>query len=81
MAQENQLQLKIDPAGEAGSYANAISIHVNPAELAIDFAYLLPGSQPPTLKVVSRVNVTLQTAESLMEVLGKALKNAKESQK
>ena len=81
MAQENKLQLKIDPAMEQGFYANAVSIHVNPAELALDFGYLLPGSQPATIKVVSRVSVTLQTAESLMDVLGKAIKNAKESQK
>lgn len=81
MAEENKLQLKVDPANEHGVYSNAVSIHVNPGELVIDFGYMLPGSNPATVKVASRVNLTHQTAASLMDVLGQAMEKIKESQK
>lgn len=79
MAEENTLQLKVDPSAEHGVYANAISVHVNPAELVVDFGYVLPGSTPKTVKVVSRVNLSKETAESFMGVLSQALEKAKES--
>lgn len=81
MAEENKIQLKIDPSDEQGVYANAVSIHVNPAELVIDFGYLLPSSQPATIKVVSRVSLSKKTAEPLMDILGKAIEKAKEGKK
>lgn len=81
MAEENKVQLKIDPASENGVYANAVSVHVSQAEMTIDLGYMLPGFNPATIKVVSRVNLTHQTAESLLDVLGKAIAQAKENQK
>lgn len=79
MAEENKLQLKVDPANEQGVYSNAVSIHVNPGEMVLDFGYMLPGATPAIVKVASRVNVSHATAKSLMDVLGQALEKAGET--
>ena len=80
-----QVTLKIDPTVEQGNYANAISIHVNHNEVILDFGYMLPNQDPVTIKLVSRVNMTHHTAESLMNVLSNAMldwrnKNKKSNQ-
>lgn len=78
------INLKIDPANEQGTFSNAISIHVNNNEVILDFGYMLPNQNPVTIKLVSRVNMTHQTAESLMNVLSNAMldwRNKQKSQK
>ena len=75
MSQQEQpkVNLKIDAAIEQGSYSNAISIHVNHNEVILDFGYMLPNQDPVTIKLVGRINLTHQTAESLMNVLSNAM--------
>lgn len=75
MTQQEQpkVNLKIDASVEQGSYSNAISIHVNHNEVTLDFGYMLPNQDPVTIKLVSRINLTHQTAESLMNVLSNAM--------
>ena len=75
MADDNkqQIQIKIDPEKEAGSYANAVSVHVNHNEVIIDLGYVLPNTSPATIKVVERVNLSHSTAESFMNVLSNAM--------
>ena len=82
---KNNVNLKIDSDMEGGVFSNAISIHVNNNEVILDFGYMLPNQNPVTIKLVGRVNLTHQTAESLMNVLSNAMldwrnkqKNAKE---
>lgn len=71
--QQPQVQLKIDAALEQGVYANAVSVHVNQNEVILDFGYIMPNVKPMTIKVVNRVNITHQTAESFMNVLSNAM--------
>lgn len=72
--QPNQnIQVKIDSAQENGIYANAVSVHVNQNEVIVDFGYILPNMKPTTIKVVNRVNLSHQTAESFMKVISNAM--------
>lgn len=70
---QTKVNLKIDAAMEQGAYANAISIHVNHNEVILDFGYMMPNQDPVTIKLVSRINLTHQTGESLMNVLSNAM--------
>jgi hypothetical protein len=86
MAEQNQqnqqnIQVKIDPALEGGLYANAVSVHVNQNEVILDFGYILPNMKPTTIKVVNRVNISHQTAESFMKVLSNAMLDWRNRQK
>ena len=82
MANEQpQVQVKLDPAHEQGVYANAVSVHVNQNEVILDFGYIMPNVKPMTIKVVNRVNVTHQTAESFMNVLSNAMLDWRNRQK
>jgi hypothetical protein len=82
MAEEKQqIQVKIDPALEQGIFTNAVSVHVNQNEVIIDFGYILPNMKPMTIKVVSRVNLTHQTAESFMKVISNAMLDWRNRQK
>ncbi len=71
--QQPQVQVKVDAAQEQGVYANAVSVHVNQNEVVLDFGYIMPNVKPMTIKVVNRVNITHQTAESFMNVLSNAM--------
>ncbi|MFA5829741.1 MAG: DUF3467 domain-containing protein [Candidatus Gracilibacteria bacterium] len=82
MADPNQqVQVKIDPSLEQGVYSNAVSVHVNSNEIILDFGYIIPNMQPMTIKVVNRVNLSHQTAESFMKVLSNALLDWRNRQK
>ena len=71
--EKKQFKVKIKDEDETGTYANAVSVHINGNETIIDFAYSIPNSKEPTLKVVSRVNMSHRTAESLLKVLSNAV--------
>ncbi len=71
--EQTKVNLKIEPAMEQGIYSNAVSIHVNHNEVILDFGYMMPNQDPVTIKLVGRINLTHQTAESLMNVLSNAL--------
>lgn len=79
--QQQQIQVKLDPALESGIFSNAVSVHVNQNEVILDFGYILPNSKPMTIKVVSRVNLTHQTAESFMKVISNAMLDWRNRQK
>jgi hypothetical protein len=82
-AQQGQqtVQVKVDPASEQGIYSNAVSVHVNHNEVILDFGYIIPNQNPMTIKLVNRVNMTHQTAESLMSVLQNAMLDWRNRQK
>lgn len=76
ITQENGQKIQIDFAKEAsqtGTYANAVSVHVNPNEVVLDFGYSEPNANPPKILVTSRVNLNHRTAESFLSVLQNAL--------
>jgi len=81
--QENNqnIQIKLDPDKEAGSYSNAVSVHVNQNEVILDFGYIIPNMKPTTIKVIDRVNMSHQTAESFMNVLSNAMLDWRNKQK
>ena len=79
--QKQSIQVKMDQAVEAGQYANAVSVHVNQNEVIVDFGYIVPNIKPTTIKVVSRINVSHQTAESFMKVLSNAMLDWRNRQK
>ncbi len=78
---KSNVNLKIDNDLEQGVFSNAISIHVNNNEVILDFGYMLPNQNPVTIKLVGRVNLTHQTAESLMNVLSNAMLDWRNKQK
>lgn len=75
MAEEanSKVQVRVSEDKEGGVYTNAISVHVNPNEVTIDLGYVLPNSNPTTIKVMERVNMSHKTAESFMNVLSNAM--------
>lgn len=79
MAEENKhekqtkYKVKISEEIEGGVFANAVSVHFNNNECVIDLAYSVPNAPEPVIKVVSRVNMTHQTAESFLKVLSNAI--------
>jgi hemerythrin-like domain-containing protein len=79
--EQPQVQVKIEPAQEQGVYANAVSVHVNQNEVILDFGYIMPNVKPMAIKVVSRMNLTHQTAESFMNVLSNAMLDWRNRQK
>ena len=78
---KQSIQVKLDPASENGTYSNAVSVHVNQNEVILDFGYILPNIKPTTIKIVNRVNVSHQTAESFMKVLSNAMLDWRNRQK
>lgn len=79
--EKKEIQVKLEPSMEQGIFSNAVSVHVNQNEVVIDFGYILPNAKPMTIKVVSRVNLTHQTAESFMKVLSNAVLDWRNRQK
>jgi len=73
--------IKIDENIEQGVFANAVSVHFNGNECVIDMAYTIPNSPEPTIKVVSRINMTHKTAESFLKVLSDTFLDWKNKQK
>jgi len=78
---QSNIQVKLEPGIEAGIYSNAVSVHVNQNEVILDFGYIVPNVKPTTIKVVSRINVTHNTAESFMKVLSNAMLDWRNRQK
>ena len=71
--EKKKIRLKIGEEQEAGKYANAVSVHINNNECVLDFGYHLPNSSEPTVKILSRVNMSHRTAESFLKVLSNAV--------
>lgn len=78
---KKKFKVKLTEDTEAGVYANAVSVHFNPNECIVDFAYVLPNAPEPMLKVTSRVNMSHRTAESFLNVLSNALLDWKNKNK
>ncbi len=70
---KKSFKVKISEEIESGVYANAVSVNFNNNECIVDMAYNVPNNQDPTLKIVSRINMSHRTAESLLKVLSNAL--------
>lgn len=70
---KKEIQVKLTQEMEQGNYSNAVSVHVNQNEVVVDFGYVLPNMKPTTIKVVSRINLSHQTAESFMKVISNAM--------
>ena len=77
----NEVQFKIDPKDEQGCYANVVSVHQTANEVIIDFGYVVPGSDPTTVKVVSRVNLSKNNAENFAKSLTDTLSKKVETDK
>lgn len=80
-AQKKEYKVILPESMEAGVYANAVSVHFNNNECVLDMAYTIPNSKEPSLKVVSRINMTHRTAESFLKVLSNALLDWKNKEK
>lgn len=75
MANEQKKKLNIQIAEDklTGVYANASSVRVSQNEILLDFGYLIPNTQEPTMKIVSRVNMSHASAEKFVSLLSNAL--------
>lgn len=83
MKEENnqKFHVKLPEEIENGVYANAVSVHINNNECVIDMAYNLPNTSEPVIKIVSRINMNHQTAESFLNVLSNAILDWKNKHK
>lgn len=63
------IKISITEEMKGGVYANAASASVTANELILDLGYIVPNEQPMTVKVVSRANMSIRTAESLVQLL------------
>jgi hypothetical protein len=79
--QKKQYKLKVSEEVEAGLYANAASVHINNNECVLDFAYTVPNKEETIIKVVSRLNLSHNTAKSLIKVLSNAILDWENKQK
>jgi len=70
---KQQVKIQAQEDVRRGVYSNAVSVAVRDSEVVLDFAYVLPGTKPPVIDVVSRVNLNHKTAEQLMTVLQNSL--------
>lgn len=80
MNEQKKIKMKVPEDIESGVYANAVSVHVNSNECILDMAYSVPGSAEPTIKIVSRINMSHKTAESFLKVLSNAILDWKNKQ-
>ncbi len=78
---KRKIILKLTEEMESGKYANAVSVHINNNECVVDFGYHVPNCAEPTVKVVSRVNMTHNTAESFLKVFSNAILDWKNKKK
>jgi hypothetical protein len=85
MAQKRSYKKKLSEEVEAGTYVNAVSVHVNNNEVTIDMAYTLPQivnkADEQTIKIHCRANMTHKTADSFLSVLSNAILDWKNKQK
>ena len=78
---KQEINIQIDKDEQAGVYANAVSVNVNRNEVVLDMGYLLPNVKPTTIKVVSRINLNHNTAESFVTIMQNALLDYRNKQK
>lgn len=71
--QQQTIQIKVPENIQKGVYSNAVSVTVNNNEVIVDFGYVLPNVQPTTIEIVSRVNMTQQSAENFISTFQNAL--------
>ncbi len=81
MDKKKKIKVKLPENVEAGVYANAVSVNVNKNEFILDFAYNIPNTSEPVIKIVSRINMTHRTAESFLKLLSNAVLDLKNKQK
>ena len=56
-----------------GAYSNLASITVGKNEVIIDFAFLLPGQNPPTGELVKRIIMTPEVAKNFLSAFQNAV--------
>jgi len=71
--EENKLNVQVPDNLKTGVYANGATISVRDDDVVVDFGYMLGGVNPPTMQVVSRVNMTHVSAERFASALQNAL--------
>ena len=81
MDKKKKIKVKLPEDIEAGVYANAVSVNVNKNEFILDFAYSIPNTTEPVIKIVSRVNMSHNTAESFLKLLSNAILDVKNKEK
>ncbi len=70
---KNQVAIKIKDENRTGVYSNAVTVNVNQNDVVLDFGYIIPGLNPMTIDVVSRVNLSHRTAENFLRILQDSL--------
>lgn len=71
--QPPQLVIKVPEDVEAGVFAHAAMITSTSDSFVLDFLTLLPGTQPPVGKVVSRVFIPPAQAAEILKALSNQL--------
>ena len=71
---ENKIAVKVPLDMAKGVYSNAARIHIRNSEVVVDFVYDLPDdTDMKTLEVVSRINMSFESAEKFLSVFQNAI--------
>jgi Protein of unknown function (DUF3467) len=68
-----KLELKIDDAIGAGTYANLAIVNSSDSEFVLDFAFIQPGR--PKAKIASRIVMSPKNAKRMAKLLEKQIQN------
>ncbi len=68
-SQQQSIQLSVAEAMKTGIYANVLAVTINPNEVVLDFAYRMPGNDGRDIQIVSRVNLSHETAKQVVSTL------------
>lgn len=79
--EKQKIQIVLPESKKTGTYSNAVSVSINDNEVILDFGYIIPGSNHPTIEVVSRVNMGHKSCDSFLNVLQNAMLDYKNKNK
>lgn len=69
----SSLHVHVPAEVQTGVFSNAASVTVNPNEITVDFGFVLPNVNPPTIHVNSRVTMTHAGARNFLSTLQNAI--------
>ena len=74
MSEEKRtINLHIQEKDKCGVYSKMMAVSMNNQEVVLDFAYRLPGNQGNDVQIVSRVNMSHETAKQVISTLQNSL--------
>ena len=71
--QKKEIKMILPEKLRTGVYSNAASVTLSKKEVVVDFGYVIPNTNPMTLEIVSRVNMSFDSAKSFLSTFQNAI--------